>query len=354
MLRPWPPSTPSARPPPLRPVAAEPWCLAMLPEVSRTFALNIPLLPAPLDTTVTVAYLLCRIADTVEDEAAAPPANRADLLTTLGALVRLDSGWEPRAAAFARMAVRSLRRDAPAAEVALVRHTPTVLQALSEAPTWARPHVAACLDEMTAGLAVRAVDDGPGPRDLADLLAYCHTVAGTVGGMLTELFVDGCPAARPVAPALRARAEAFGRALQLVNILKDVRDDLDRGVCWLPRSLLAHHGLTPSTLPLPAHRGAAAALLDELGAFARARLDEAFAYALLLPPGEPGLRLFCLLPCLLAARTLALLRDAAALGPTPVKVDRATVAWLLDATYTHVGDDAALVALLRACAELPS
>ena len=45
------------------------FCRTQLPRVSRTFALNIPLLPAPLDLAVTVAYLLCRIADTVEDEA---------------------------------------------------------------------------------------------------------------------------------------------------------------------------------------------------------------------------------------------------------------------------------------------
>jgi len=40
----------------------------LLPHVSRSFALTIPQLPAPLRTTVTNAYLLCRIADTVEDD----------------------------------------------------------------------------------------------------------------------------------------------------------------------------------------------------------------------------------------------------------------------------------------------
>src|ERR1700692_4577865 len=46
----------------------------ILPHVSRTFALTIPQLPAPLRTPVTNAYLLCRIADTIEDE----PALSAD------------------------------------------------------------------------------------------------------------------------------------------------------------------------------------------------------------------------------------------------------------------------------------
>ena len=40
----------------------------ILEGVSRTFALTIPQLPAPLRDVVGNAYLLCRIADTIEDE----------------------------------------------------------------------------------------------------------------------------------------------------------------------------------------------------------------------------------------------------------------------------------------------
>ena len=39
----------------------------ILQEVSRTFALTIPLLPEDLCRVVGNAYLLCRIADTLED-----------------------------------------------------------------------------------------------------------------------------------------------------------------------------------------------------------------------------------------------------------------------------------------------
>ena len=40
-----------------------------LQKVSRTFALTIPLLPPQLTDWVGNAYLLCRIADTIEDDA---------------------------------------------------------------------------------------------------------------------------------------------------------------------------------------------------------------------------------------------------------------------------------------------
>ena len=62
---------------------AELFCQEMLPEVSRTFALSIRFLPGNLGRSVLCAYLLCRIADTIEDDAQAPPANKIVLLDRL-------------------------------------------------------------------------------------------------------------------------------------------------------------------------------------------------------------------------------------------------------------------------------
>ena len=43
------------------------YCRAVLPRVSRTFALNIRLLDGTLGEAVRVGYLLCRAADALED-----------------------------------------------------------------------------------------------------------------------------------------------------------------------------------------------------------------------------------------------------------------------------------------------
>ncbi len=51
-------------------------CREMLPRVSRTFALAIRVLPGDLRDPVTVAYLLCRIADVLEDATEADPETR--------------------------------------------------------------------------------------------------------------------------------------------------------------------------------------------------------------------------------------------------------------------------------------
>src|SRR3990172_4427450 len=56
------------------------FCRAMLPRVSRTFALCIRFLPPGLDYAVLVAYLLCRIADTIEDAVRLPAKQKRRLL----------------------------------------------------------------------------------------------------------------------------------------------------------------------------------------------------------------------------------------------------------------------------------
>src|ERR1700743_3865485 len=58
----------------------------VLPKVSRTFALTIPQLPLALRGPVTCAYLLCRIADTIEDEPGLSPAETLEYLNRFQAV----------------------------------------------------------------------------------------------------------------------------------------------------------------------------------------------------------------------------------------------------------------------------
>src|ERR1035437_11185821 len=59
----------------------------ILPHVSRTFALTIPQLPPALRAAVTSAYLLCRIADTIEDEPALSAPETLAFLQRFSAVV---------------------------------------------------------------------------------------------------------------------------------------------------------------------------------------------------------------------------------------------------------------------------
>lgn len=74
-----------------------------------------------------------------------------------------------------------------------------------------------------------------------ELDLYCYRVAGVVGLMMTPVL--GCSDARALEPAAD-----LGRAMQLTNILRDVREDLERGRVYLPADELAAFGLSEEDL----------------------------------------------------------------------------------------------------------
>ncbi len=341
--------------------SAEGFCRAALPEVSRTFALNIPLLPTPLDLAVTVAYLLCRIADTLEDESMASAAERRPLMDEFARLCTLPPDWPLAAERFALTAVAALRPAAPPAEVSLVRGTQRVLETVAELPPWVRPAIARCVSEMTSGMArvlegVERHGPGAGLKDLNETLTYCYYVAGTVGEMLTDLFAGHAPSVALRRAELEPRAAAYGRALQLTNILKDIREDHERGSCWLPQTLMVRHGLTADNLLSHDHRAAALELLDELLAVAHREAETSLEYTLLLPREERGIRLFCLWPLFLALLTLRALRgNPDVFGGPPVKISRPAVKRVMVFTRALVDKDWALrMAFRRYAAGLPA
>jgi phytoene synthase len=69
-------------------------------------------------------------------------------------------------------------------------------------------------------------------QDYAQLELYCYRVASVVGLLSIEIFGYKNPACRDYAICL-------GKALQLTNILRDVRTDAERGRIYLPQSELA-------------------------------------------------------------------------------------------------------------------
>ncbi len=67
------------------------FCQQSLEEVSRTFSLPIAMLREPLERAVTCGYLLCRIADTIEDEPNLTLAERDGLYSSFLACLEQDA-----------------------------------------------------------------------------------------------------------------------------------------------------------------------------------------------------------------------------------------------------------------------
>jgi farnesyl-diphosphate farnesyltransferase len=209
----------------------------LLERSSRTFALTIPVLPEPTRCEVTVAYLLFRVADTLED---ASLWSREKKLAELERLAHfLERPSEQQAAGLSA----AWLRDPPCSQpgyLELLGELPAVIRtavSLSEHAMGAiRAHTFRTIQGMSSFVA-REREGVLQLESLEDLRAYCYAVAGIVGEMLTELFLLDRPALHPLAPALRRDAPTFGEALQLVNILKDSASDTSEGRRYLPRDV---------------------------------------------------------------------------------------------------------------------
>jgi farnesyl-diphosphate farnesyltransferase len=281
-------------------IADEDYQNRILPHVSRTFALTIPQLPAALRTPVTNAYLLCRIADTIEDEV--DPAVAATLVLQQR-FVSVVCGRED-ADPLVRDAVPQLSARTLPAERDLVQNMKRVVGITAGLEDQQRVAIQRCLDIMCHGMhkfqLTASVRGLPRSTDLDD---YCYYVAGVVGQMLTELFCSYSAEIRQHRSELHDLAVSFAQGLQMTNILKDVWEDRARGACWLPQEVFTRYGIDLEKLgPGPDTRFDAG--MRELVGVAHVHLRNALAYTLLIPGKETGIRRFCLWAIGLAVLTL--------------------------------------------------
>lgn len=304
------------------------FCTAILPAVSRTFALGIKALPGALGQAVLDAYLLCRIADTVEDAPNVDSAVKAALFDDFLA------AFDDRAALDRFVAgVASISGDT--AHVTLTRNTGLVLEHFAELPVATRMMVRKWVAEMALGMRkfVLLYPNGIRIQTIEEYKEYCYYVAGTVGYMLTDLWHEHSPSIGERRYAiLRERCRAFAEALQTVNILKDVAVDVEKeNSVYVPEELLRAHGSTQSRILAPELVASNRAALSQLIALAWHDLEEARTYLLLIPRRAVSIRLFCMLPLLLAYATLRdLVQSTAMLRPGgSVKISRREVKSLL-------------------------
>lgn len=318
------------------------FCRTILPRVSRTFALSIRLLPGSLHHAVLSAYLLCRIADTIEDDHAATVERKGELLELL--LRALD---DESAAATLESASRELVAG-EAAHVELVHGTSHVLEVYRSLPAGSRARVRHWVREMVHGMEkfVRLYPNGIRIRTLDEYKEYCYYVAGTVGHLLTDLWREHS-ASIGVAEyrALWRQCRAFGEALQTVNIIKDIAwDATHENAIYVPEQSLREHGSSHQLLLDPAHAAQNHAAVAELIELAWRDLDAALDYFATIPRRALSVRAFCLLPLLFAYATLReLTRSRAMLRPGgTVKITRREVRALMAAGLLLVPSNAAV------------
>jgi farnesyl-diphosphate farnesyltransferase len=329
----------------------------LLRTTSRTFAVGIESLPRPLRDSVTLAYLVLRVSDYFEDSPSLPSAEKRRLLEGWARLLE-DSGAEaathrPKAdpgkhdgaagsAAFEEGA-GSESLDAGAASEALdpgsiagavspsdaalpdyraALHAEGILNEVAALPPASRQIIRRHTAATTRGMAhwIGRGDDFP---DEAALDAYMFEVAGRVGLLLTDLFVAEKPRLEARRPDLEAVAVAFGLGLQTVNVIRGLHEDPVRGWTYVPRDVL---GTDSGSGDL---RGLSTVAKERVLGFlvrkAARHVADGFRYCQALPRTARGIRIFCIVPALIASRTVEASRRDLEVFDAPVKVSRGDV-----------------------------
>jgi len=283
---------------------------AILRSVSRSFYLSIRFLPVRLRQPVALAYSLARTTDTVADTARISGTFRMETLQTLSKAIQGKASQGEvvdLVASFAPLQEHEAERT-------LVELLSDCLEWLGRLETRDCLDVRAVLEEITQGqmldlqrfsetTEITALSTG------ADLDEYTFLVAGSVGGFWTRLCFRHIRnfASRPENEMLTL-GKSYGMGLQLVNILRDAGADLRAGRCYFPNDELMSAGLSP------------AQILSEPERFqpiyrnwiekAERGLESGMQYSCAIR--NRRVRAATVLPALIGARTLALLREAGA------------------------------------------
>jgi len=283
---------------------------SILARVSRSFYLSIRLLPKKLRDPVSLGYLLARASDTIADTTKMPRESRAAKLQLLARGIQgeaLGNAIVDLSASFAPLQTNKSERT-------LIETLQSCLDWLDQREVVDREEIRAVLEQINRGQ-VLDLERFRNPKQLlaletsAELDEYAYLVAGSAGEFWTRLCFRHLPkfATRSETEML-GLAKRYGMGLQLINILRDAGADLRAGRCYFPNEELAAATMEPSQI------------LREPGRFqpiyrkwrekAEQGIEAGIKYANAVR--NRRVRFATVLPALIGARTLALLRDAGA------------------------------------------
>jgi farnesyl-diphosphate farnesyltransferase len=138
--------------------------------------------------------------------------------------------------------------------------------------------------------------------DAQELEDYCYYVAGVVGVMLTKIFCLH-ESTKKKKSELEACQIQFGLGLQMINIVKDFQKDITRGWCYIPSTVTQSCNIDVDkmdALSLDQRRRVIQVIIPRVVQ----HLDATLKYIQALPIGERSIRKFCIIPFVIAYRTL--------------------------------------------------
>ena len=174
---------------------------------AKNFYYAFWMLPSPKRRAIYATYAVCRLWDDIADDDMPTERKRALFAETRRSLARAFDEANP---------------DAPAPEFAALSH------AAREYDIPAR-HFEAVLDGVESDLVISRY------ANFEDLRDYCRKVASAVGLICISIFGYDDPSAERY-------AEDMGIALQLTNVLRDIKEDAERDRIYIPQDEMARFG----------------------------------------------------------------------------------------------------------------
>ncbi len=200
----------------------------ILKDVSRSFYLSIQFLPSNFRSPISIGYLLARASDTIADSGNLEIEIRKSLLAKF-------LPWLENSSTLSIPKLLGLSEP----ESRLMLRLEEVKSRYCALPSQHRHSVRSVLTTIIAGqqwdLERFCSDSIVTLENEVELKTYAYQVAGSVGEFWTRVgFSNDNEFSNLSEERLTNLGVNFGSGLQLINILRDVREDLDRGRCYLP------------------------------------------------------------------------------------------------------------------------
>jgi farnesyl-diphosphate farnesyltransferase len=291
----------------------------LLEGTSRSFFLSLKVLPKKIRRHIGLTYLLARLADTIADSTVGDNKQLLQLLREYNIRIQNANQKLPD---FKELAI--IQENKSEAELLYDAEIPVNYFEKSDNFTdLDKEKIRTCLDIIIGGqsLDLERFTDASGEQIVSldneeQLDDYTYRVAGCVGEFWTHMSLDHLfKMEEEEKKVIFEKAVNFGKSLQLINILRDLPQDLQMGRCYLPRSKLSEYNLTPEDLLDKENIETFTPLFKHYIQIASSYLDNAVEYIEMLPKNQYRLRLSCMLPVLIGQRTLILLKEGNILDP---------------------------------------
>jgi len=299
----------------------------LLKGTSRSFYLTLKALPSKVRSQIGLGYLLARISDTIADSIKGSTSQRLEALEQYNDRIQKRSKTLPKLTNLAQL------QHNPA-EAELLEKASIPVSYLEEFSNTDQQYIRRVLDTIISGqtldlqrFAYANANTIISLNTEDELDDYTYRVAGCVGEFwthisLNHLFeVDAAKEAQ-----LFENAVLFGKALQLINILRDLPEDLRAGRCYIPATVLSEHNLKPTDLLEQKTMDRFQPIYNSYLNKTVDYFEAAASYIDMLPFSQFRMRGACTLPVIIGLKTVKLLQQENILkNKNRIKVSRPEV-----------------------------